>query len=140
MNTLSDADQRFLAAFENCELAAQEFGHREHVRLAYIYLSQQRDDDALDKLQSGLQRFLAHLGAPSSKYHETLTRAWLLAVRHFMHAAGPTSSFAEFIASDARLLDQCIMETHYTPGLLWSDAARARFVEPDLQPIPTHVG
>jgi hypothetical protein len=36
------------------------------------------------------------------------------------------------------LLDTRIMLTHYSAELLFSDAARADFVEPNLDPIPRH--
>jgi hypothetical protein len=32
------------------------------------------------------------------------------------------------------------MMTHYSAGLLFSDEARARFLEPDLGDIPRHPG
>ncbi len=87
-------------------------------------------------MESGLLRLLAHLGAPPSKYHRTLTQSWLLAIRHFMETASPTTSFEQFLETGGLLLDQEIMETHYTSDLLWSAEARGKFVEPDLQPIP----
>ena len=135
---LDGSDREFLKAFERCELAPGDFHHRDHVRLAYIYLTLHEPDAALDTMRSGLHRFLVHAGAPPSKYHETITRAWLLAVEHFMRAAGPTDSFEQFAASAQPLFTAGAMETHYTRELLSSDAARQRFVEPDLQPIPRH--
>ncbi|MGI8436652.1 MAG: hypothetical protein ACR2NX_07075 [Chthoniobacterales bacterium] len=66
---LPGIDQRFLADFEACRIDAARFGHREHLRVAYIYLSLHPFDDALDRMESGLLRLLAHLGAPPSKYH-----------------------------------------------------------------------
>ena len=133
---LDASDRAFLDAFESCEIPAAEFRHCDHLRLAFIYLTLHDLDTALHLMRSGLQRFLAHLGAPASKYHETITRAWMLAVEHFTEEAGPTASFEEFAASSPRLFAPGAMETHYTPERLWSDEARQRFVEPDLQPIP----
>jgi hypothetical protein len=135
---LAAADRRFLQAFERCDIAAAAFHHPEHLRLAYIYLSLHPTAAALETMRSGLQRLLAHLGAPASKYHETLTAAWLLAVNHFMQMTGPTGSFDQFAGRAGRLFDQRIMQTHYTRELLFSDAARTGFVEPDLQPIPRY--
>ena len=136
VDELDPSDRKFLEAFESCALSPEEFRHRDHVRLAYIYLSLSDADAALTTLREGLHRFLAHLGAPSSKYHETVTRAWLLAVEHFMREAGPTESFEKFAAASPRLFAEGAMETHYTRELLWSDAARQQFIAPDLQPIP----
>ena len=135
-NSLDVSDREFLHAFESCSLAAAEFRHRDHVRLAYIYLSRHDLDAALSVMRSGLHRFLVHAGAPPTKYHETVTRAWLLAVDHFMCETAPTGSFEEFAAAAPRLFAPGAMETHYTPELLWSNEARERFVEPDLQRIP----
>ena len=133
---LGPADREFLAAFESCAIPASQFGHREHLRLGYIYLTLRDADTALIAMRSGLQRFLAHAGAPPTKYHETITRAWLLALQHFMSGAGPTKSFDEFAASAPRLFEDGVMETHYTAELLRSETAREQFIEPDLQPIP----
>ncbi len=136
MKELTAADRQFLASFEACEIGGAEFHHREHLRLAYIYLSLFPYAAALEKMETGLRDFLAHLGAPASKYHHTLTEAWLRAVQHFIDRAGPTADFEQFLEIASQLLDKEIMGTHYSPDLLWSDAARASFVEPDLQPIP----
>ena len=133
---LAVPDHGFLNAFESCALPAAQFRHRDHVRLAFIYLSLHDLDTALDLMRSGLHRFLAHAGAPPSKYHETITRAWLLAVQHFMREAGPAASFEEFAARSPRLFAPGAMETHYSRELLESDEARRRFIEPDLEPIP----
>ena len=38
------------------------------------------------------------------------------------------------------LLDSKIMMTHYSAEVLFSDEARARFVEPNLSPIPRYDG
>ena len=73
---------------------------------------------------------------PSSKYHETMTQAWVLAVRHFMDSTLGTSSALEFIDANPKLLDTEIMMTHYSKDVLFSDMARGSFVEPNLVPIP----
>jgi hypothetical protein len=65
-----------------------------------------------------------------------MTRAWIMAVRHFMDSTSSSDSFDSFIEQHPRMLDAGIMMTHYTREVLFSDAARAAFVEPDLDPIP----
>ena len=140
MNHLPAADLDFLNAFEGCEIRPANFRHREHVRLAYIYLRLYSFEVAFEKLRTGLQRLLEHLGAPPSAYHETITRAWLLAVAHFIDAGPLTTSSEEFLMRSAVLLDKDIILTHYTKDTLMSPSARTAFVAPDLQPIPTRVG
>jgi hypothetical protein len=93
---------------------------------------------ALERMRAALVSFLCHHGIPASKYHATLTRAWILAVDHFMHRSPEASSSDDFIARNSALLDSKIMLTHYSADLLFSDEARAGFVEPNLDPIPRH--
>ena len=133
---LSLSDREFRAAFEAGAYAPADFSHRAHVRLAYVYLADSDVDLALERMRAALVGFLSHHGIPASKYHETLTRAWILAVHHFMHRSPEASSADDFIGRNPLLLDSKIMLTHYSTGLLFSDAARAAFVEPDLDPIP----
>ena len=135
---LSPDDALFLQAFEACELTSATFRHREHLRLAYIYLTLHPFETALPSMRSRLQTFLAHLGAAPTAYHETMTRAWLLAVDHFMHRSGAQQSSEDFLAASPALLDKDVMYTHYTPERLKSSAAREGFVEPDLEPIPRY--
>ena len=135
---LSTSDREFRAAFEAGAFAPADFSHRAHVRLAYVYLAESDVDLALERMRAALVSFLSHHGIPASKYHETLTRAWILAVDHFMHRSPEASSADDFIARNPALLDSKIMLTHYSADLLFSDEARAGFVEPNLDPIPRH--
>ena len=134
----SPADRAFLGAFESCAIAPSDFHHRDHVRLAYVCLCEGSPDAAHARLRAALLGFIRHNGVPETKYHETITQAWVLAVGYFMQKAAPETfdSFDAFIAADPRLLDPAIMLTHYSKERLFSDEARAGFVEPDVQGIP----
>jgi hypothetical protein len=135
---LSKSDREFRAAFEAGAFAPADFSHRAHIRLAYVYLAESDVDLALERMRASLVSFLSHHGIPASKYHATLTRAWILAVDHFMHRSREASSADDFIARNPLLLDTKIMLTHYSAELLFSDRARADFVEPNLDPIPRY--
>ncbi len=89
-------------------------------------------------MREALLAFLEHNGVDPSKYHDTMTRAWTLAVRHFMEATSSQDSADWFIEHNPKMLDSKIMMTHYSAQVLFSDEARAGFVEPDLDPIPRH--
>ena len=132
---LSAQDHEFRSAFEACSVAPSQFNHAAHVRLAYVYLAENDVESAVGKMRAALMVFLHHHGIPPGKFHETLTRAWVLAVRHFMDKSG-SSSAADFIAKNPELLDSNIMLSHYSGSVLFSEAARASFVEPDLDAIP----
>ncbi|MGE0640790.1 MAG: hypothetical protein AB7G12_16415 [Thermoanaerobaculia bacterium] len=132
---ISDEDRAFREAFDACEIAPADFGHPAHLRLAYSWLAEHEAEEAVTAIREALHRFLDHNGVPREKYHETLTRSWVLAVRHFMNR-GSTASAAEFLDTNPELLDSRIMLTHYSEGVLFSPEARAAWVEPDLDPIP----
>ena len=130
-------DERFRDDFANGTITPAQFDHRAHVRLAYVLLSTEDVDAATDRMRTALLGFMRHHGVDPGKYHETITRAWILAVRHFMDRTATSASADEFIDANPVLLDAKIMLTHYSADLLFSHEARARFVEPDLQRIPT---
>jgi hypothetical protein len=137
-HALSEDDRRFRADFEGGALAPAAFDHRAHVRLAYVYLAEGAPDEATRLMRAALLAFIARNGVDPAKYHETMTAAWILAVRHFMAITEPCASADEFIGRNPVLLDSKIMLTHYSAGLLFSPEARAKFVEPDLDGIPRH--
>jgi hypothetical protein len=134
-HALSEADRAFRVAFESFAVAPADFTHQAHVRLAYVYLVEGDVESAVQRMREALLGFLEHHGLPRSKFHETITRAWVLAVRHFMNKSSSASA-SDFITRNPELLDSRIMLTHYSASVLFSAEAREAFVEPDLDPIP----
>ena len=136
--TISVEDIAFQQSFELFEVAPSAFDHAAHVRLAYIYLCQHSVEEATERMKHSLLAFLDHLGIGRSKFHGTITRAWIMAVRHFMEISPLSKSSLDFIAVNPRLLDSNIMLRHYSAQVLFSQDARAKFVQPDLAAIPEH--
>jgi hypothetical protein len=139
LHELSQNDRFFRAAFEAQAIAPSQFNHEAHVRLAYVYLADHDVESAVRRMREALLNFIEHNGIPRSKFHETITRAWVLAVRHFMDRSA-SSSATDFLAKNPELLDSKIMLTHYSASVLFSSDARTSFVEPDLDPIPRSDG
>ena len=135
---LSASDREFRAAFEVGAYAPANFSHRAHIQLAYVYLATNDVERAAELMRASLMNFLKMHGITPTKYHETLTRGWILAVHHFMHRCPTALSADDFIAREPMLLDSRIMLTHYSTELLFSQRARAEFVEPDRDPIPRY--
>ena len=133
---LSQSDRTFHEDFMLGRITPAQFDHRAHVRLAYILLAGAGVEQATNGMRAALVEFIARNGVDPAKYHETITRAWILAVRHFMDRSPVSGSADEFIDANPTLLDPKIMLTHYSAKLLFSDEARAHFVQPDLQQIP----
>lgn len=135
VSSVSPSDMEFAQAFERGDVPPSAFNHAAHLRLAYVYLCQGDLNHAEQSMRMALLAFLDANGIPSAKFHETLTRAWVMAVRHFMNRK-ESSSFSEFVANSQQLLDSKVMLTHYSAAALFSERARVAFVEPDLAAIP----
>ncbi len=123
-------DAEFASAFENCELSNESFHHRDHLRLAWIYLNRYGEKEAATRIAVSIRNFAAHFGK-SDKYHETLTIAWM---RLLAHEA--KSSFEETLAAAPMLLEKNTLDEFYSQGLLQSERAKIKFIEPDLKPLP----
>ncbi len=138
-HSISIEDQKFKRDVESCQFPVADFDHRAHLRLAYVYLASNSPETATQKMRNTILGLLTQIGIdPSEKYHETLTEAWILAVHHFMKKTDHARSADELIDKNQMMLDSKIMLTHYSAELLFSDEARSRFVEPDLDPIPRY--
>lgn len=136
---LSSADFEFKKQVEAYTFPIPNFDHRAHLRLAYIYLVENNTDEAVQAMRDTLLGLLKSADIdPSAKFHETLTRAWVLAVQHFMNHTEESESADVFIDKNPEMLDSKIMMSHYSAEVLFSDKARKEFVGPDLDPIPRH--
>ena len=136
-NQASQEDLAFVRAFEAYEIKSGELDHRSHLRLAYTYLCGHDPQTTLQLIRQAILDFLVHAGVkPESKYHETITQAWILTVDWSMATTPGTRSASEFLAANPMLLDSGLLAKHFSAERLSSDTARKRFVAPDRAPIP----
>ncbi|HEV7784800.1 MAG TPA: hypothetical protein VGQ28_05640 [Thermoanaerobaculia bacterium] len=128
--TLTDDD--FVARFEDCTLPNGAFHHRDHVRLAWLYLRRHSPLEALRHFAEGLQRFATANGHPGL-YHETITWAFLLLIRERMERDAAGGTWEDFAAAQPELLSwkPSILNRYYRPETLGSELARRVFVMPD---------
>jgi hypothetical protein len=131
----ADEAGEFLRRFEAAEVGQRDFRHRDHIRMAWLYTTEYGRERAEARATAGIRHLAERHGVPH-KYHETLTRAWVRAVAHFVAADRDVKDFDDFLRRHPALLRRDLLLTHYTAGLLWSDEARMRWVEPDVAPIP----
>jgi len=126
---------RVVEDFENCQTGKDEFHHEQHIVVAVCYLCAAPTEVATERMRSSLFRFLEHHNVDNRKYNETLTVFWLEMVVLELNK----------LPADVRLVERCnsvvaklnnpkLALDFYSQELLWSDEARARFVEPDLRP------
>lgn len=125
-------DATLLREFEDGTLPPSTFHHREHVRVAWLYLKMEPPLVALDRFAAGLKRFAAAQGA-AGLYHETITWAYLLLIRERMEREGAGATSEEFVERNPDLLawKPSILDRYYRPETLGSELARRVFVLPD---------
>jgi hypothetical protein len=128
-------DSEFVRALEACELSNESFHHREHIRLAWIYVQRFGELEARAHMREAIRKFAAFHGK-SDKYHETITVAWVRLVAEAMTQRAHHASFEDLTLTEPHLLDKRTIERFYSVGLLASEAARTSWVEPDLKPLP----
>lgn len=117
-------DVELARALERGELPNAGFHHGDHLRVAWVYLSECGSADAaLTKMASTLRRFAASAGKPE-KYSDALTAFWiyqLASARALMQGA----AIDEVFTASPRLLDKDLVLAYYS-----GNAASSRSADP----------
>jgi hypothetical protein len=125
-----DADADIVRGFEDCTLSAASFRHRDHLLVGWTYLRGLSFADAGARFSANLRRFANSHGA-ETKYHETITWAYLALLAERMHES-PGLSFEALLTKNQDLLDHesGALVARYDAATLASPAARVVFVLP----------
>jgi len=133
---IQDAD--LIAAFERSLLPPHAWNHRAHVRVTYIYASQDGLEAALARMRIGINALNAAHRVPEAVdrgYHETITVAFMRLIVAACRQQ-PFQSSAEFCEAHPELMSKSALLVHYSRERLMSLAAKTTFVEPDLKTLP----
>ena len=114
-------DEAFARSFETGGVTPADFNHVAHVRVAWVYL------------REAIRGFAAAAGA-SQKYHETITVLWMRLLAD-VKARGASGELADVLREHPALADKDLPLRYYSRERLFSDEARAAWVEPDRQPL-----
>lgn len=131
---LSDAG--VARAFASGALAAAEFRHAHHVRVAWVLLRQHAPAEALPLMRAGIQR-IAQAHSHPGLYHETITAAYLRLI-HARLRAEPGLDWAAFRERHPALFEwpSTLLAEHYSAERLADPEARRAFLDPDRAPLP----
>jgi hypothetical protein len=139
----SEAELRALIqAFEDHTVTHEQWNHRGHLGVACAYV-EAYGESAFERFRERLKALnKAHrvVDAPTSGYHETITKFWIIVIAHeFERMAGETLlTKANYILEHYSAKGTILL--HYSRPLIMSAEAKKGFVEPDLIPLPTHGG
>ena len=124
-------DDTLVQGFESCTLPSTAFGHREHVRVAWLYLrSAARFEEGAARFCGNLRRF-ADAHGRNQLYNETITWAYLDLVNERLHTS-EARDFDSFASENADLFETNMgaLLAFYDPQTLHSELARRAFLLP----------
>lgn len=118
--------------FLDTTLPADQFHHRQHVHIAWLFVLQHGMPAALGEFSEAIRRFAVAKGA-HGLYHETITWAFLLIIAE-RQAREPHSTWPAFASANQDLLtwQPSVLNRYYSKALLSSDLAKRTFLMPDL--------
>ena len=126
-------DAAFARAFEAGAVRPEDFDHVAHLRVAWVYLTEAGSAAAaLPRIREAIQRFAAAAGA-AQKYHETITVVWMRVLEEAGADVPRPCELSELLRERPDLGDKNLPLKHYSRERLFSDAARERYVPPDLE-------
>ena len=121
--------------FEDATIARDEWKHAEHLTVALYYLTRHDIETATAKMRNGIFKLLRNGFAvdltKEMPYHETLTVFWMRTVADFNALKNGTSLLDKANEVVAKY-DKDYPLKFYSREYLFSNDARAKFVEPDL--------
>jgi hypothetical protein len=126
--------------FEDTTISRDAWKHAEHLTVALHYLTLHDIETATEKMRTGIFKLLAAFGVDLTKempYHETLTVFWMRTVAEF-NASKNGDSLLDKANGLVAEYDKDYPLQFYSKDSLFSDEARARFVEGDLEKIATN--
>lgn len=122
-------------SFEAATIGRDAWKHAEHLTVAMWYLMHHDIDTATELMRSGIFKLLTKgFEVDLSKempYHETLTIFWMRTVDDFRRSTNETA-LVDKINGLVEAFDKDYPLKFYSREFLFSDEARARFVEGDL--------
>jgi len=126
--------ESLVESFERGTISEKEWRHAEHLIVGLYYLENHDFDTALSNMRNGIFNLLRAFRVDLTKempYHETLTVFWMKTVENFRQSRNNAS--IERIGEELiENFEKDYPLKFYSRDLLFSDDARARYIEGDL--------
>lgn len=129
------SDEVFIRKFENQALLPDEFKHRDHLRLTWLYLATYDLETTVQKACYGIKVYAESLGA-GKKFHLTITDSIVRIMAQRVDKM-EKKEWELFLNQNRDLVDDAIsvLLQYFSRDLLFSEKARTSLIQPDLKPI-----
>ena len=87
--------EQVVRGFETCATDKSAFKHREHLTVAVWYLQTMDTSAAVERMRTGLLRFVDHHRVPREKYSEEVTVFWIELIAEKLRECAPNTSLVE---------------------------------------------
>ncbi len=127
-----ERDEEFICAFEDTTLPEECFRHRDHIRLAWLYLRRYSVPHVLELYTQGIKNF-ARANGSETLYHETITWAYIFLVKERMETADGNEHWEDFASKNPDLMSwqDSVLNRYYPKEVLFSDLAKKTFLLPE---------
>lgn len=116
-------------SFEAHRVDNTQFGHAEHVQVAFELLQKYDFIDAAATYAKGIRTIATKAGAPQ-KFNLTITYAFMSLIAERMTDTD-TQDFAQFATQNPDLFSKNVLAKWYAPDRLTSETARGVFLMPE---------
>ena len=121
-------DKTLLQQFEAVAIPPADFGHMDHLKVAFVMLEQYEFLDSCNRYAKTIKAMAESVGA-LKKFNTTITFAFMSIIAE--RKLGFAGSFEEFLNAYPELLDKNLLSNLYSQERLHSDQARQNFLLPD---------
>jgi transketolase len=132
-------DVEFLAQFESATWPVANWHHRQHIKVAYLYLRRYPLEKAQARIRERIKAYNAAKKVPESLtggYHDTMTQAWMHLVYFTLCEYGAAETADAFFEQNPQLRGKKALRFFYTKERFVTPEAKANFVPPDIVPFP----
>lgn len=127
-------------SFEEATVSQEDWHHAEHLVVALYYLDRHDMETATAKMRDGIFNLLTRGFSvdliKEMPYHETLTVFWMRTIDRF-NSSRNGASLIQKANEIVESYDKDYPLRFYSREFLFSDEAKARFVEGDIEPGET---
>lgn len=131
-------DEEFLRRFESADWPLADWHHRQHIKIAYLYLRRYPFAQAQAHIRKIIKAYNAAKNLTDSLlggYHDTMTQAWMHLVYFALCEGGPAESADAFYELHPELWGKKILRFFYSEIFITPEA-KANFIPPDRIPFP----